>query len=123
MTCLSAPILDVSTGVMATVLPSFTPPVFLRLAAEAGGEVDRARQAYLRAANAELRTCVAGWRDGAGVLVHGAPASVAALTAEVHEVGRTLRALGDPAVAEGYLETMAFAGGDDASGANPNEGE
>jgi hypothetical protein len=121
MTFLSAPIVGMQAGIMATVLPPFTPPTFLRLVGAAGGSVDRARQAYLRAANATLRTCTAGWRDGAGVLVSSAPASLAALTAEVHDVGRALRALAD--VADEYLEVMATtAEADDGSGTNPEGG-
>jgi hypothetical protein len=124
MTFLSAPIVDVQTGIMATVLPPFTPPVFLRLMRATGGAVDQARQVYLQAANADLRACTAGWRDGAGVLVSAAPPDLAALTAEIHEIGRVLRALAEPSVANGYLELMTSSAraGDD-SGANPAKGE
>jgi hypothetical protein len=123
MPYLSAPIIDVRAGIMATVLPEFTAPVFLRLTGAEGDPVDRARQAYVRAANADLRTCTAGWRDGAGVLVHAAPPDDPALVAEVHEVARALRALGDAAVAHDFLDIMSTpAGRDDGSGANSEGG-
>lgn len=106
MTYLSARVLDVAIGVMTTVLPELAPPVFLRLAPPDAEVVDHARQVYLRRANSALRLCVAGWRDGAGVLVDRTPADPAALAAEVHELGRGLRALGEPAVARSYLDLM-----------------
>jgi hypothetical protein len=94
MTRPTVPVVDVTAGVLTTVLPAFAPPVFLRLAPPAGGVVDRARQAYLRRATAHLRTCVADWHDGAGVLVAEPPSD--ALAGEVHELGRGLRALWSP---------------------------
>ena len=103
---MSAPIVDVAPGIMTTVLPPLTPPVFLRLALPTEATVDRARHVYLRAANADLRTCTAGWREGAGVLVDCTPDEPDALAAEVHEIGRGLRALADATVARSYLELM-----------------
>ena len=55
----------------------------------------------MRRATIELRTCVADWHGGAGVLVAEPPSN--ALAVEVHELGRGLRALAEPAVAESYL--------------------
>jgi hypothetical protein len=121
MTDTSPPVVDVTAGVMATVLPPIVPPVFLRLAPPADGVTDRARQAYLERADAQLRTCTAGWRDGPGVLVAG-PAS-AALAAEVHELGRGLRALAEPALAADYLDLVTSPAATDGRGANPQEGE
>lgn len=101
------PIVDVAAGVLATVLPSFTAPAFLRLGRPAGPFLDRARTAFLRAASAELRTCAGGWQDGPGVLVDRcALGGREALAAEVHEIARALRALGDEDVARSYLELM-----------------
>jgi hypothetical protein len=124
MTYLSAPVLDVRTGVMTTVLPELSPPVFLRLAPPIDEVVDRARRLYLRAANSSLRLCVAGWRDGAGVLVARAPSDLAALSAELHELGRGIRVLGDSEVARSYLDAMTsrtVAGAGDAPAPNPEK--
>jgi hypothetical protein len=102
-----APTVDITAGLMATVLPPLAPPVFLRLARPAGGIVDRARGVFVSAANADLRTCRAGWRDGAGVLVERVAPDTRALAAEVHALGRALRALGVETVAQSYIELMA----------------
>jgi hypothetical protein len=111
MTYLSAPVVDVRIGVMTTVLPAITPPVFLRLVPAVEDDlVDRARQLYLRAANSSLRSCVAGWRDGAGVLVTREPSDLGALAAEIHEVGRGLRVLAETDVARSYLDLMTIHG-------------
>ena len=101
------PTVDVPAGVLATTLPSFTAPVFLRLGRPGGLLVDRARTAFLRAASADLRRCAGGWDDGPGVLVERcAPDVREALAAEVHELAHGLRALGDEDVARSYLELM-----------------
>jgi hypothetical protein len=106
-TTIDAPTLDVTVGLMATVLPPLAPPVFLRLALPVDGIVDRAHSVFVRAANVDLRTCRADWRDGAGVLVERAAPDARALAAEVHALGRVLRALGVERIARSYLELMA----------------
>jgi hypothetical protein len=106
-TTIDAPALDVTVGLMATVLPPLAPPVFLRLAPPVEGMVDRARSVFVRAANADLRTCRAEWRAGAGVLVERVASDTRALAAEVHALGRALRALGVERIARSYLELMA----------------
>ncbi len=106
-TTIDAPTLDVTVGLMATVLPPLAPPVFLRLAPPVDDLVDRARSVFVSAANPDLRTCRADWRDGAGVLVERAAPDTRALAAEVHALGRALRALGDERIARSYLELMA----------------
>ncbi len=109
------PIVDVTAGVLATTLPSITAPLFLRLGRPGGLVVDRARRAFLCAASADLRRCAGGWHDGPGALVERcAPDGRDALAAEVHELARGLRALGDEDVARSYLELMDLrvAGGD-----------
>jgi len=106
MTFLSAPVLDVGIGVMTTVLPAISPPVFLRFAPPADDLMDRARRVYLRAASSTLRLCVAGWCDGAGALVMREPSDLAALSPELHELGRGIHVLGDSEVARSYLDVM-----------------
>jgi hypothetical protein len=106
-TTTGAPTLDVTAGLIATVLPPLAPPVFLRLARPAGGIVDRARSLFVRAANVDLRTCRADWRDGPGALVEQAVRDTRALAVEVHALGRALRALGVAGIAQSYLELMA----------------
>ena len=101
------PIVDIRAGVLATVLPAFTTPAFLRLGRPADPYLDRARTAFLHAASADLRTCTGGWQDGPGVLVDRCATDGGdALAAEVHEIARGLRALGDEDVARSYLELM-----------------
>jgi len=100
------PTLDVVTGVLATVLPPISPPVFLRLFPPASSLVDRARTRFLGVATEQLVCCAGGWHDGAGVVVNAPAPDGAALTAEVHEIARALRALADEDVARGYLELM-----------------
>ena len=104
---------------LATTLPPFEAPVFLRLALPESDEVDEARQRYLLRAMPNLRACVAGWRDGAGVCVPRVPDDPRRLAAEVHEIGRGLRALANPRVAQTYL-TLTAADPDD--GAQPQGG-
>ena len=122
MTRPDAAVVDVAPGVMATVLPPLTPPVFLRLALPAGGTIDLARREYLRLATAHLRGGTAEWRDGAGVLVTAPPSE--ALVIEVHARGRALRALGERAVAEGFLDlVVSRIPAADGGGPNDPEGE
>jgi hypothetical protein len=106
-TPIDAPTLDVTVGLMATVLPPLAPPVFLRLAPPVDELVDRARGVFVSAANVDLRTCRAEWRAGAGVLVERVTPDTRALAAEVHALGRALRALGVERIARSYLELMA----------------
>ena len=101
------PIVDVVAGVLATALPPFTTPAFLRLGRPADPVLDRARTAFLHAASADLRTCAGGWQGGPGVLVDRCTADGRdALAAEVHEIARALHALADEDVARSYLELM-----------------
>jgi hypothetical protein len=106
MRATDVPTVDVTVGVMATVLPALAPPVFLRLAMAVGGVVDRARAAFLSAADGALHTCRAEWRDGPGVLVEQAAADTGALAIEVHALGRSLGALGVEPIARSYLELI-----------------
>lgn len=106
MSAADVTIVDVPVGVMTTVLPPLAPPVFLRLGSPMDPTVDGARRAYLQAADADLRTCRADWRDGPGLFVDRTPSDPDQLVAEVHEVGRALRVLADAAVARSYLELM-----------------
>jgi len=99
-------VLDVEAGMLGTALPPLTPPVFLRLQGPAGALVDGARRRFLACASADLNACSGGWHGGPGVFVDRPDQDRAALTAEVHEVARALRALADEAVARSYLEIM-----------------
>src|SRR5262249_56193523 len=51
------PIVDVAAGVLATVLPSFTAPAFLRLGRPAGPFPDRPTTAFLPPPSPQLRPC------------------------------------------------------------------
>jgi hypothetical protein len=118
---LSAPLVDVQAGVLATTLPPVEAPVFLRLRLPESDEIDAARRLYLRLATPDLRAGVAGWRDGAGLFVAEMPRDPRVLAAEVHEVARALGALGDLAVARTYLALMQPRAADDP-GAEPHGG-
>jgi hypothetical protein len=95
---------DFAAGVLATRVPPFAAPVFLRLAAPASDLVDEARAAYLLVAAPELQACRPGWIGGPGVAVDPASADRARLDEEVHHVARALRVLSDESVARHYLE-------------------